>query len=31
MDLNSFEWYSVSEFYYFDEIDENMNIGNIDK
>lgn len=31
MELYSFEWYSESEFYYFSNIDENINIENIDK
>ena len=31
MDSNSPEWHSESEFYYPDEIDENVNTGNTDK
>ena len=31
MDSNSPEWHSESEFYYPDEMDENVNTGNTDK
>ena len=31
MDSNSSEWHSENEFYYPDEIDENVNTGNTDK
>jgi len=31
MESNSPEWHSKSEFYYPDEIDENINTGNTDE